>query len=420
MCMNFGPLNREGGWRRLNVAVSRARCEMVVFSTMGAEHLDLNRTKAEGVAALRSFLEYAEGRTPALEESSVPVEHLCHGGIAKAIGEALKEKGYESDLSVGRSEYRIDIGVVDPKNPDQYMLGIMLDGAAYGGAKTTRDREIAQIGVLGGLGWQILRVWSMDWWDNREKELKRILDKLQQIENSPEEPKPVETAADEEPAEPQGEIYGESFVGFQPMAVRSAPGYLAVKLPLKLITADEFVAPGRERDIRSAIEMTIACEAPLSLPMLTKRVVQSYGITRAGSRIQGHLNMLLGNMNLRTTMQDGVAFYWKKDQNPESYVGFRVNADGENRRDIRDVPVQEIANGIYTVLYEQVSMEQEDLLRETANKLGYTRLGNNVLSALALGIRYAQEQGGITTGTNGAYVLSNGGTARAEATLDSF
>lgn len=97
-----------------------------------------------------------------------------------------------------------------------------------------------------------------------------------------------------------------------------------------------------------------------------------------------------------------------------------MSGEEENRRDVRDVPVQEVANAIYTVLYEQVSMGQEDLLRETAKKLGYTRLGGNVLSALALGIQYAQAQGGITTGTNGTFVLSSGGTARAEATLHSF
>ena len=74
----------------------------------------------------------------------------------------MKEKGYETDLSVGRSEYRIDIGVVDPENPEEYILGILLDGNGYGTAKTTRDREIAQISVLNGLGWKILRVWCMD------------------------------------------------------------------------------------------------------------------------------------------------------------------------------------------------------------------------------------------------------------------
>jgi hypothetical protein len=260
----------------------------------------------------------------------------------------------------------------------------------------------------------------MDWWDNREKELKRILEKLQDIQNGVKESKPEVSLPAEEPAKLQGNVSAKTFVDVQPAVVKAAPTYVAATLPVKFITADEFVDPWREHNIQSSIEMTIAYEAPISLSMLTKRVVQSYGIARSGSRIQGHLNTILRKMKLQTTTQDGIVFYWKKDQNPDAYVGFRVSGDGENRRDVRDVPVQEVANAIYTVLHEQISMGQEDLLRETANKLGYTRLGNNVLSALALGIQYAQAQGGITTGTNGTYVLSNGGTARAEATLQSF
>ena len=417
--MNFGPLNRDGGWRRLNVAVSRARCEMIVFSTMRSDQLDLNRTKAEGVAALRSFLEYAEGRTLALEEATVQMRQECCDGIAASICKALEEKGYETDLSVGRSEYRIDIGVVDPKNPDQYVLGIMLDGSTYGAAKTTRDREIAQISVLSGLGWHILRVWCMDWWDNSEKELKRIFDKLQDVQSCVKDPEPVTPAPVEESVKLQGNV-STAIEQAQPAPVKTAPTYMVATVPVKFLSADAFIEPWNERDIQSKIALVIDAEAPISLSMLTKRVVQSYGIARAGSRIQGHLNTILRKMNPQTTTQENTIFFWRKDQKPDAYIGFRVSGGGENRRDIRDVPVQEVANTIYTVLYEQISMGQEDLLRETANKLGYTRLGNNVLSALALGIQYAQAQGSITTGTNGTFVLSNGGTARAEATLNSF
>ena len=418
--MNFGPLNREGGWRRLNVAVSRARCEMMVFSTMRSDQLDLNRTKAEGVAALRSFLEYAEGRTLVLEEAAVPMQQENCDGIAATICRVLEEKGYETDLSVGRSEYRIDIGVVDPKNPDQYILGIMLDGSTYGAAKTTRDREIAQISVLNGLGWQILRVWCMDWWDNREKELKRILDKLQNIQDGATEPITETPAVIKEPMKIQGNSVSKGTIDMHPTQSKSAPVYTPAVVPVKFISADEFIEPWYEKNIQSKMQMVIEAEAPVSLSMLTKRVVQSYGITRAGSRIQGHLDTILRKMKPNTTTQGDATFFWKKGQNPDAFVGYRVSGEGEHRRDVRDIPVQEIANAIYTVLYEQVSMGQDDLLRETANKLGYTRLGNNVLSALAMGIQYAQSQGGITTGVNGTFVLSNGGTARAEATLQSF
>lgn len=176
--MNFGPLNREGGWRRLNVAVSRARCEMMIFSTLTADMIDLSRTSSEGAAALKAFLEYAGGKPLPVGENAVK-SRGSRENIAKSICGELKELGYDTDLSVGHSEYRIDVGVIDPANPERYILGILLDGESYGNAKTTRDREIAQISVLNGLGWKIIRVWSMDWWDNRSKEIGRIREALE-------------------------------------------------------------------------------------------------------------------------------------------------------------------------------------------------------------------------------------------------
>lgn len=408
--MNFGPLNREGGWRRLNVAVTRARCEMTVFSAMNSEQLNLNRTGAEGVIALRNFLKYAEGSAIALQERDTGLCPEENYGVAEAICEALEKEGYHTDLSVGRSEYRIDIGVIDPQNPDRYLLGIMLDGSSYGTARTTRDREIAQIGVLTGLGWNLLRVWCMDWWDNSEKERKRILEHLKKIqEESAKEPAPEAAAAEvsakilsEIPLESSSEISEEP----QPEPADTPPVYEAAVLPLKSVSADDFTDSRYESGIRKAIVAVVDREAPVSLSLLTRRVVQSYGITRAGSRIQNHINRILQKLPLLTTVQEDTVIYWKPDQNPQDYPLFRVNGDGDSHRDIRDIPVQEIANALCTILHEQISMPREDLLRETAVRLGYSRLGNNVTAALELGIRYALEQKAITIGSTGTYILT--------------
>lgn len=418
--MNFGPLNRDGGWRRLNVAVSRSRCEMVVFSTLQPDQIDLNRTKAEGVAALRGFLEYAQGRTLALDESVAQRSTQTHQGIALSICRALEEKGYETDLSVGRSEYRIDIGVVSPEDPNRYILGIMLDGPGYGAARTTRDREIAQIGVLQGLGWNILRVWSMDWWDNAEKEIRRILKTLEEVrkEKPPaaEEPAP---APEKEPPQKLGANAAAAPAPEEPAFV-AAPVYKAAVVSAKPVPAEAFTEPRYVRDIQKKLEQVIRTEGPVSAAVLIKRVVQSYGISRAGSRIQSHMNGILERMDLKTTTQAEGVFYWRKDQDPETYHLFRVSGEGENRRDAREVPVQEVANAICDVLYEQVSMGQEDLLRETAKKLGYTRLGGNVLTALDAGIRHAQTAGRITLGTGGNYILSDSGMQWAEAAREAM
>ena len=419
MYMNFGPLNREGGWRRLNVAVTRARCEMTVFSAMRPEQLDLNRTKAEGVAALRAFLEYAQGRALAVEDTQAAQEQSRYEGVALAICRKLKENGYETDLSVGRSQYRIDIGVVDPKNPDQYLLGIMLDGDSYGAAKTTRDREIAQISVLEGLGWQILRVWSMDWWDSSGKELSRILRHLQEVEKQARAPKPI-APPKRESVKLASNVSAQKPAKAVKAVYKEPPVYKAAKLTPRQVSAEDFLEPRNERSIRSRIEQVMREEAPVSLNVLTKRVVQSCGITRVGSRLQGHVVRILNTMGYQSTSQEDATVYWEKSQYPSLYSGFRTSGEGDNKREIRDVPVQEIANAVCTVLHEQISMEWDDLLRETAAKLGYTRLGSNVQAAVTQGIEYAREQELVNAGATGTLVLTEKGTDRAETTLKKF
>ena len=401
--MNFGPLNRDGGWRRLNVAVSRARCEMVVFSTLRPDQIDLNRTSAEGVAALRGFLEYAQGRERALDEHTAKL-HKSREGIASAIAEALKEQGYDTDLHVGRSAYRMDIGVVDPENPDRYILGIMLDGAGYGKSRTTRDREIAQVGVLEGLGWNILRIWSMDWWDSPAKELKRITARLDEVRKGvvkAEEPPATKVLASNVPV---------------PAKIAAPPVYEAAVLPHEDISAEDFTDPQYAASLKKKIRAVIDTEAPVSAGLLTRRVVQSCGITRAGSRIQAHMNAILGKMNLTVTPQGETVFYWRKDQDPDSYAVFRT-AGG---RDIRDVSRQEVANAVCAVLHEQVGMGMEDLLRETGRKLGYTRLGGNVQTALEEGIAHALARDFLVLDNSGTCTLTPNGTARAETIVGSF
>lgn len=171
--LNFGPLNRQGGWKRLNVAVTRARLEMVVFSSVTADWIDLKRTRSKGVEALKHFLEFAEkGIISPLAEGGTAGRNC---GIRRQICSALSQAGYRFQTDVGHSGFKIDIGVYDPDDSDEYLLGILLDGEFYQKSGNTKDREISQICVLKGLGWTLHRIWAMDWWDNREKEIEKLL-----------------------------------------------------------------------------------------------------------------------------------------------------------------------------------------------------------------------------------------------------
>ena len=179
---NFGPLNKEGGWKRLNVAASRARMEMMVFSIMTSDMIDLRRTKAKGVESLKKFLEFAEKGE--LHLSYAETHTGKYQGILDRICVELDNAGYEYKKAVGHSKFKVDIAVVDPYNKDEFILGIMLDGESYSQSANTKDREVSQQAVLSGLGWKLHRMWTMDWWDNKQKEinnLMKILEERKQI-----------------------------------------------------------------------------------------------------------------------------------------------------------------------------------------------------------------------------------------------
>lgn len=409
--MNFGPLNRAGGWRRLNVAVSRARNEMKVFSSLAPEQIDLSRSSAEGVAALRAFLEYAQGGQLELDEKALGRVHGRKTGIADSICAALEERGYQTQCAVGKSDYKVDIGVVDPGRPGRYLLGILLDGKGYSAAKTVRDRELAQVDVLHGLGWNILRIWTMDWWDNRQKELERVFACLENLKSQPVKPAALPKAA--VPAQPPAEerkVAGnvkrvvEKSVSTAPKAPE-IPLYEPAVLKEEVVSAEDFVQPRYTKQIQEKICRVIEKEAPVCESLLTRRVVQSFGIARAGNRIQSRMTQIMSNTGLNCTKSDGQLVFWKTGQTPESYTGFRASGEGKAKREARDVPVQEAANAICRVLYEQISLLEEDLIREAARLMGYSRLGSVVTELFQKAILSAKRQGRIELAPNGNWIL---------------
>lgn len=188
--LNFGPLSKSGGERRLNVAITRAREQLIVFSTLRPEKIDLARTQSVGTAHLREFLRYAEEGPRALANAiRVEAGALPESPLEKEIAEALRERGHVVDLQVGCSGYRIDVGIRDAANPGRYLLGVECDGAAYHSAATARERDRLRDSVLRNLGWTIHRVWSADWWHDRAQELARIEAALAAAKAAPSRPR---------------------------------------------------------------------------------------------------------------------------------------------------------------------------------------------------------------------------------------
>ncbi len=178
---NFGPLNRDGGERRLNVIITRARMRCEVFTNLAAHDIDLSRAKGRGIEVLKNYLEYAE--TGELTDSHKPTGE-ADSPFEEEVANALRQHGYEVDHQIGSAGYFIDLGVKDPKKTGRYILGIECDGATYHSAKSARDRDRLRQRVLERQGWRIHRIWSTDWFNRPQREEEKALAAIKKAELS--------------------------------------------------------------------------------------------------------------------------------------------------------------------------------------------------------------------------------------------
>jgi very-short-patch-repair endonuclease len=187
--MRFGPLNRQGGERRLNVAVTRARHAMTVAASMTANDVDMSRTSAEGAKLLKAFLDYAERGPVALAATiSEANERGADSPFEQDVGEELQRRGLTIHRQVGCGGYLVDIAITDGTS-GKYLLGVECDGATYHSAATARDRDRLRHTVLEGLGWRLVRIWSTDWVRDRAGQVNRVLAALT-APNTPHVPDP--------------------------------------------------------------------------------------------------------------------------------------------------------------------------------------------------------------------------------------
>lgn len=186
LSLNFGPVNKAGGERRLNVAFTRARCEMLVFATLTSGEIDLGSAPARGVSVVRDFLAYAEGLRGASSSAATAAQAAAQAAIetdaiADRLCQALEERGYVTQRGVGASQVKVDIAVVDPKDSRRYLAGILLDGSSYRVARSTRDRELGKQEQLCDLGWKVHRVWAVDYLFDESKCVERTLSFLSEL-----------------------------------------------------------------------------------------------------------------------------------------------------------------------------------------------------------------------------------------------
>ncbi len=355
--MNFGPLNNSGGERRLNVAVSRAREEMYIFSTLKSADIDLRRSKARGVVGLKHFLTYAETQSlPTILSNSHTIRQ--DNLMAEKIAAALEAKGYVVKTNVGRSQFKVDVAVGDANVPGVYKLGILLDGISYRDTHTTRDREIVQPSVLESLNWQIMRVWSVDWYNNPERVISRIEERFasQPSEVQNQTPKQIFSIEQQQLEEVQN--LSKDYVTCQ-------------------MSVGEAYSLGNEELMRRVV----ADEQPITFMYLCRRV----NALRDAGRVTPNTQRAL-KFNLSSFYQDSSKAIWLSKEDCDSYKNYRANSD----RGIADIPQIELINAILETLREQVALSADGLILNAAKKLGFTRRGTNVRSAFNNALNYMQ------------------------------
>lgn len=189
LSLNFGPVNKAGGERRLNVLFTRAREKCVIVSNFSCDDLDAKIANAgninPGINALREYMYYAKYRELSSNIKHVPI---FDSPFEESVYEFLISKGYDVHTQVGAGKFRIDLAVKDsnPGASSRYLIGIECDGATYHSSRVARDRDRLRQRVLEGdkkknqgLGWKIHRIWSTDWWRHRERAKEKLIQAIQ-------------------------------------------------------------------------------------------------------------------------------------------------------------------------------------------------------------------------------------------------
>lgn len=378
---NFGPLNRENGWRRLNVLVTRARRQMRVFASIREHDINPSGATSDGPGLLRAFLAYAEHRR--LEGARVSVLGEAESPFEREVCQELINRGVSVQPQVGVCGYRVDIGVLDPDVPGRFICGIECDGMAYHSMETVRDRDRLRQQVLEDRGWAIHRVWSTDWFKDRKGQIERLMNEIARSKEK------AVTAARQEMEEKQA---------IEPLRVAEPPVQEPVvdrrpSQPISAVPYERHQFPGRQageileaptETLMEMITTVVEQEGPVHESDVIARLCDAWN-TSAGSRIKAAVQSAGAAAAKQGRLQKRGPFYWSADGRciPRSRAGTGISGD-------RIAP-EEYAEALKAVLADGRALPRQSLISETRALLGFNRTGpvlesaiGNVVDALIL------------------------------------
>ncbi|MEX2376343.1 MAG: DUF3320 domain-containing protein [Dehalococcoidia bacterium] len=405
---NFGPINLQGGWRRLNVLTTRAKRLLRVFSSMRGDQIDVTDSR-EGPTLLRQYLKYAEtGEYPA---SNIPVGEP-DSPFEESVIRALVGKGYRVVPQVGDAGYRIDIGIIDPDLPGRYICGIECDGASYHSALTVRDRDRLRQQVLELRGWDIHRMWSTDWFHDPVGQIERLVElidkskaKAERVEDldpePPEPPGPADCPEDDPGASEEEEDER------TPLEDIDVPLYEFVPVVL-LGEPDEFyTAPVSQ--ISKVVLQVIDFEGPVHISEVSRRVAASWSMQRTGSqivqRVDNAVEQLVRNGNI-----DREGDFLSSAHKTLVPVRSRAIEDVVFSSDI--IPRVEVEEAIRILLRHRAPLLPDELVTEAGRVLGFKRTGNKLKRLIDSAREQLIKRGELRPGGKGLYLVET--AARAE------
>ena len=390
--MNFGPLNQDGGERRLNVLVTRARRRCVVYANFQADDLDLRRSGARGIAALKTFLHYAAtGRLGVPQATGRGAD----SPFEEAVASELRARGHEVAHQVGSAGFFVDLAVVDPSRPGRYLLGIECDGATYHSARSARDRDRLRQEVLEGLGWTIHRIWSTDWFRNHEREMERVAEAIRQATQAS---AGLENGRPDSRSGLDGAVRAKAGAGADADAEQRPPspglrrkpslapsGPPDPSMPYRMADVEVDLA-GRHlheiglNELLGWLDEVVAVESPVHVAEASVRLARAAGVARAGSRIRDQVR---GAARLGADFGKLVSkgeFLWRPDHR-QVLVRRRDEVAGDLRQ-VDKIAPEEIAEAFFHVIRASHGIKDDEAVRAAARLFRFKRVGSKLEAGL--------------------------------------
>ncbi len=372
MAMSFGPLNREGGERRLNVLITRARMNLHIFSNFLDSDIDTERTNSRGVIALKHFLKYA--KTSILEQP-YNTNKEPDSPFEESVLKDLKNHGIDAEPQVGTAGFFIDIGIIDPQNKGNYILGVECDGASYHSSRSARDRDRLRQEVLEGLGWNIYRIWSTDWFKDSDGEFKRLLEAIEEAKSNNQTSQNNSGSGHSKKKVIKRELHNKQEVLAKSHKVTS---YEISKFRIRYANYELHEIPV---DILADLIVKIVhIESPIHIDMLIQRCVIAAGLKRAGNRINLAIKNAVSRATRLSLVKRNGSFIWDIDMKVPK-IRDRSQLENSSKK-IEWIAPEEIQLILLKIILKSFSIPRDELIQNSSFELGYKRTTDNISNVI--------------------------------------